>query len=131
MFTTDLTLRQTTFLLLRLAIGITILVYLAKSGQITFSSFTRLFRVWPITLAATGFLLLDILIMSIRASHGRRAEVATILILDRFVGLFSLVLLPILFAPFFLDLLRSLSVLKRFLYMDARLAGLMVVSVAL
>jgi uncharacterized membrane protein YbhN (UPF0104 family) len=189
MFTTDLTakvatswdsvtLRKTAFLLLRLAIGITILVYLAKSGQINFSSLTRLFRVWPITLAATGFLLLDILIMSIRApllfrsarlslslgnsfqlnligflfstflpgaaggdiaklvyatrqNHGRRAEVATILILDRFVGLFSLVLLPILFAPFFLDLLRSLSVLRRLLYMDALLAGLMVVSVAL
>jgi glycosyltransferase 2 family protein len=189
MFTTDLTakggtscdsvpLRKIAFLLLRVAIGITILVYLAKSGQINFSSVTRLFRLWPITLAAVGFLLLDILMMSIRASllfrsarlslslgnsfqlnligflfstflpgaaggdiaklvyatrqnHGRRAEVTTVLILDRFVGLFSLVLLPILFAPFFLDLLRSLSVLRRLLYMDALLAGLMVVSVAL
>jgi uncharacterized membrane protein YbhN (UPF0104 family) len=189
MFTTDLTARVATtwdrvtlrkigFLLLRVAIGITILVYLAKSGQINFSSLTRLFRVWPITLAAVGFLLFDILMMSIRASllfrsarlslslgssfqlnligflfstflpgaaggdiaklvyatrenHGRRAEVATVLILDRFVGLFSLVLLPILFAPFFLDLLRSLSVLRRLLYMDALVAGLMVVSVAL
>jgi uncharacterized membrane protein YbhN (UPF0104 family) len=172
------TLRKIGFLLLRVAIGITILVYLAKSGQINFSSLTRLFRVWPITLAAVGFLLLDILMMSIRASllfrsaqlslslgnsfqlnligflfstflpgaaggdiarlvyatrqnHGRRAEVATVLILDRFVGLFSLVLLPILFAPFFLALLRSLSVLRRLLYMDALLAGLMAVSVAL
>jgi glycosyltransferase 2 family protein len=189
MFTTDLTakggtscdsvpLRKIAFLLLRVAIGITILVYLAKSGQINFSSVTRLFRLWPITLAAVGFLLLDILMMSIRASllfrsarlslslgnsfqlnligflfstflpgaaggdiaklvyatrqnHGRRAEVTTVLILDRFVGLFSLVLLPILFAPFFLDLLRSLSMLRRLLYMDALLPGLMVVSVAL
>jgi uncharacterized membrane protein YbhN (UPF0104 family) len=189
MFTTDLTprvattwdsvtLRKIVFLLLRVAIGITILVYLARSGQINFSSLTRLFRVWPITLAAVGFLLFDILMMSIRASllfrsarlslslgssfqlnligflfstflpgaaggdiaklvyatrqnYGRRAEVATVLILDRFVGLFSLVLLPILFAPFFLDLLRSLSVLRRLLYLDALLAGLMVVSVAL
>ncbi|MCU1241246.1 MAG: hypothetical protein JWO71_1972 [Candidatus Acidoferrum typicum] len=189
MFTTDVTakvatswdsvtLRKIAFLLLRVAVGVTILVYLAKSGQINFSSLTRLFRVWPITLAAVGFLLLDILVMSIRASllfrsarlslslgnsfqlnligflfstflpgaaggdiarlvyatrqnDGRRAEVATVLILDRFVGLFSLVLLPILFAPFFLDLLRSLSVLRRVLYMDALLAGLMVVSVAL
>src|SRR6266404_1693151 len=155
MFTTDLTakvatswdsvtLRRIGFLLLRVAIGITILVFLAKSGQINFSSLTRLFRVWPITLGAVGFLLFDILMMSIRASllfrsarislplgssfqlnligflfstflpgaaggdiarlvyatrqnHGSRAEVATVLILDRFVGLFSLVLLPILF----------------------------------
>src|SRR5258707_8267553 len=189
MFTTDLTpriattwdsvtLRKIVFLLLRVAIGLTILVYLAKSGPINFSSLTRLFGVWPIILVDVGFLLLDILIMSIRASllfrsarlslslgssfqlnligflfstflpgaaggdiarlvyatrqnHGCRAEVATVLILDRFVGLFSLVLLPILFAPFFLDLLRSLSVLRRLLYMDALLAGLMVVSVAL
>src|SRR6266446_3266813 len=40
-----LPLRQIAFLLLRVAIGITILVYLAKSGQINFSSLTRLFRV--------------------------------------------------------------------------------------
>jgi len=189
MFTTDAatkiapsrgpaTLRKTALLLLRVAIGIAILVYLAKSGQINLSSLIRLSHAWPITLIALGFLLLDILMMSIRASllfrsarlflslgssfqlnligflfstflpgaaggdmakllyatkqnHGRRAEVATVLIVDRFVGLFSLVLLPILFAPFFLDLLRSLSVLRRLLYLDALLAGLMVVSVAL
>jgi glycosyltransferase 2 family protein len=189
MFTADLTpkvatswnsvtLRKIAFQLLRVAIGMTILVYLAKSGRVNFSSLTRLFRVWPITLAAVGFLLLDILMMSIRASllfrsarlslspangfqlnligflfstflpgaaggdiarlvyatrqnHGRRAEVATVLILDRFVGLFSLVVLPILLAPFFLDLLRSLSMLRRLLYTDALLAGLMVASVAL
>lgn len=171
-------LRKTFFLLLRVAIGIAILVYLTKSGEINLSSLTRLFRVWPITLAAVGFLLLDISMMSIRASalfrsgrltlslgnsfqlnligflfstflpgaaggdiaklvyatrqnHGRRAEVATVLILDRLVGLFSLVLLPILFAPFFFDLLRPFSALKRLLYMDALLAGLLVAGVAL
>jgi uncharacterized membrane protein YbhN (UPF0104 family) len=189
MFTTDLTekvptswdraaVRTTTFLLLRVAIGISILVYLGKSGQINFSSLTRLFRDWPITVAAVGFLLLDISMMSIRASllfrsgrlslslgnsfqlnligflfstflpgaaggdiaklvyatrqnHGRRAEVATVLIFDRLVGLFSLVLLPILFAPFFLDLLRSYSVLRRLLYTDALLAGIIIFSMAL
>ena len=120
---------------LRLAAGVGILGYLAKSGQINFSSLVRLFQVWPITLLAVGFLLLDIFIMSVRASllfrnarlslalqnsiqlnligflfstflpgaaggdiaklvyatrenHGRRAEVATVLILDRLVGLF-------------------------------------------
>jgi uncharacterized membrane protein YbhN (UPF0104 family) len=171
-------LRKTAFLILRLAIGIGILTYLAKSRQINFSSLLRLFHEWPMTVAAVGFLFLDIFMMSIRASllfrnarlslslgnsiklnligflfstflpgaaggdiaklvyatrenHGRRAEVATVLILDRLVGLFSLVLLPPLFAPFFPDLLRSVSVLRRLLYLDALLAGLMLVGTAL
>jgi glycosyltransferase 2 family protein len=189
MFTTDATpavapsskraaLRKTVFLLLRVAIGIAILVYLAKSGQINFSSLIRLLHAWPLTLIAVLFLLLDILMMSIRASllfrsarlslslgnsvqlnligflfstflpgaaggdiaklvyaakenHGRRAEVATVLILDRLVGVFSLVLLPLLFAPFFPDLLRSVSVLRRLLYIDALLAAFMVAGAAL
>ena len=63
--------------------------------------------------------------------HGRRAEVATVLILDRLVGLFSLVLLPLLFAPFFPDLLRSVSLLRHLLYLDALLAGFMVAGTAL
>ena len=41
------------------------------------------------------------------------------------------VLLPLLFAPFFSDLLRSVSVLRRLLYLDALLAGLMLVGTAL
>jgi len=168
-------LRKTVFLLLRMAIGIAILVYLAKSGQINFASLIRLLHAWPLTLTAVLFLLLDILLMSIRASllfrtarlslslansvqlnligflfstflpgaaggdiaklvyatrenHGRRAEVATVLILDRLVGIFSLVLLPLLFAPFFLDLLRSVSLLRQLLYIDALLAAFMLVS---
>jgi uncharacterized membrane protein YbhN (UPF0104 family) len=171
-------LRKAAFLVLRLAIGVGILVYLAKSGQINFPSLVRFFHVWPITVIAVGFLLVDIFMMSIRASllfrnarlslslrnsiqlnligflfstflpgaaggdiaklvyatrenHGRRAEVATVLILDRLVGLFSLVLLPLLFAPFFTDLLRSVSVLRRLLYVDALLAGSMLVGTAL
>jgi glycosyltransferase 2 family protein len=172
------TLRKTGSLVLRLAIGVGILVYLAKSGQINLPSLIRLFHTWPITAVAVGFLLLDIFMMSIRASllfrnarlslslgnsiqlnligflfsaflpgaaggdiaklvyatrgnHGRRAEVATVLILDRLVGLFSLVLLPLLFVPFFPGLLRSVSVLRRLLYLDALLAGLMLVATAL
>ena len=62
------TLRKTGSLVLRLAIGVGILVYLAKSGQINLSSLIRLFHVWPITVVAVGFLLLDIFMMSIRAS---------------------------------------------------------------
>jgi glycosyltransferase 2 family protein len=170
--------RKTFFLLLRVAIGIGVLAYLAKSGQINFSSLIRLFHAWPITLTALLFLLLDILMMSVRASllfrtarlslslansvqlnlvgflfstflpgaaggdiaklvyatrenHGRRAEVATVLVLDRLVGTFSLVLLPLLFVPFFPDLLRSVSVLRRLLYIDALLAGFMLAAAAL
>jgi len=172
------TLRKTVLLVLRLAIGVGILAYLGKSGQINLSSLIRLLHEWPITVAAVGLLLLDIFMMSIRASllfrnarlslslrnsvqlnligflfstflpgaaggdiaklvyatrenHGRRAEVATVLIVDRLVGLFSLVLLPLLFAPFFPDLLRSVSMLRRLLYLDALLAGLMLVGTAL
>jgi glycosyltransferase 2 family protein len=166
------TVRKVVFLALRLAIGIGILVYLAKSGQINLFSLLRLFHAWPVTAAAVGFLLLDILFMSIRAcllfrnarlvlslgnslqlnligflfstflpgaaggdiaklvyatqeNHGRRAEVATVLVLDRVAGIFSLVLLPILFAPFFPELLRSVPVLRRLLSMDALLAALL------
>jgi glycosyltransferase 2 family protein len=171
-------LRKIVFLILRLVFGVGILIYLAKSGQINLSSLASLVHKWPITIAAIAFLLLDILMMSIRASllfrnarlslslansiqlnligflfstflpgaaggdiakliyatrenHGRRAEVATVLILDRLVGLFSLVLLPLLFAPFFLDLLRNVPALRRLLYMNALLAGSMVVGAAL
>lgn len=172
------TVRKATFLALRLAIGISILVYLAKSGQINLSSLIRLFHAWPITAAAVGFLLLDIIFMSIRAcllfrnarlalslgnslqlnligflfstflpgaaggdiaklayatreNHGRRAEVATVLVLDRLAGILSLVLLPVLFAPFFTGLLRSVPVLRRLLYMDALLAALMLAGTAI
>jgi uncharacterized membrane protein YbhN (UPF0104 family) len=171
-------LRKAAFLVLRLAIGIGTLVYLAKSGQINLSALIRLVHVWPITAAAVGLLLVDILMMSIRASllfrnarltlslwnsvqlnligflfstflpgaaggdiaklvyatrenHGRRAEVATVLILDRMVGLFSLVLLPLLFAPFFLGLVHSVPVLSRLLYIDAMLVGAMAAGAAL
>jgi uncharacterized membrane protein YbhN (UPF0104 family) len=170
-------LRKAAFLLLRVAIGIGILVYLAKSGQINLSSLARLFHSWPLTLAAVALLLLDIFFMSIRVSvlfrtarlslslgssvqlnligflfstflpgaaggdlaklvyatrenHGRRAEVATVLILDRLVGLFSLLLLPLLFAPFFPDLLRSVPLLRNILYIDAMLAASMFLGVS-
>ena len=166
------------FLALRLVFGGGILVYLARSGQINLSSLVSLLHKWPVTITAILFLLLDILMMSIRASllfrsarlslsltnslqlnligflfstflpgaaggdiaklvyatkenHGRRAEVATVLILDRLVGLFSLILLPLLFAPFFPVLLWSVPVLRRLLYIDAVLAGSMLLGAAL
>src|SRR5580700_9756249 len=171
-------LRKAIFVSLRVAVGVAILIYLARSGRLDFSSLGRLQHEWRVTVVAVGFLLLDIFFMSVRASllfasaslslsfwnslqlnligflfstflpgaaggdiakvyyatkenHGRRAEVTTILILDRLVGLFSLVLLPLLFAPFFLPLLRSVPVLRRLLWMDALLAAAMLVGAAL
>jgi hypothetical protein len=165
-------------LLVRIAIGVGILAYLAKSGQINLTSLGNLLHLWPITIAAIAFLFVDIFFMSVRASllfrsarlslsllnsfqlnligflfstflpgaaggdiakvvyatkenHGRRAEVATVLILDRLVGLFSLILLPLLFAPFFMELLRTIPVLRRLLYFDGMLAGLMLAGAAL
>lgn len=176
--TEESALRKVAFALLRVAFGVTILAYLAKSGQLNFSSLSRLLYAWPVTVAAVGFLLLDILLMSVRASllfrsarlslslvnsfqlnlvgflfstflpgaaggdiaklvyatrenHGRRTVVATVLVLDRVIGLFSLVLLPLLFAPFFPDLIRSVPALRRVLYVDALLAIGMLVGATL
>jgi hypothetical protein len=147
-----------------------IVVYLAKSGQVDLRSLARLFRVWPLTLAAFAVFLLDVGFMAVRISllfraqrlslslwnaiqltfvgflfstflpgaaggdlaklfyasrenEGRRAEVVTILLFDRMIGMFSLIALPLLFAPFFLDLLRSAPVLARLLWMDGLLAA--------
>ena len=47
-------LRHTAFLHLRVAIGMTILVYLAKSGQINFSSLTSFSAFWNIPLGLFG-----------------------------------------------------------------------------
>src|ERR1700741_2051676 len=62
------TLRKTVLLVLRLAIGVGILAYLGKSRQINLPSLIRLLHGWRITVAAVGLLLLDIFMMSIRAS---------------------------------------------------------------
>jgi len=60
--------RKSAFVLLRLAIGIGIVVYLVKSGRIELHSLTRVFREWPLTLMGTIILLIDILLMSVRLS---------------------------------------------------------------
>ncbi len=45
-----------------------------------------------------------------RENSGRRTEIVTILLFDRALGLFSLLLLPLLLAPFFPGLLRVVAV---------------------
>jgi uncharacterized membrane protein YbhN (UPF0104 family) len=47
-----------------------------------------------------------------RGNEGRRTEVATILVFDRLIGLFALLLVPLLAAPFFLDLVTGNAVLR-------------------
>lgn len=56
-----------------------------------------------------------------RENRGRRTEIVTILLFDRAVGMFSLLLLSLLIAPFFLSLIRSSSVLSGLLLATALL----------
>jgi glycosyltransferase 2 family protein len=57
-----------------------------------------------------------------RENQGRRTEVATVLLFDRVIGLFSIVLLPLLVAPFFLKLLVRIPALRHVLWIDGMLA---------
>jgi len=54
---------------------------------------------------------------AVKENSGKRSEIVMILALDRAIGLFSLLLLPLLFAPFFADLLRRTPVLRNLLVM--------------
>jgi glycosyltransferase 2 family protein len=57
-----------------------------------------------------------------RENKGRRAEIVTVIAFDRVVGLFSILLLPLLFAPFFVPLIRSVRALQALLALTAALA---------
>jgi glycosyltransferase 2 family protein len=155
--------------LIRRAIGVGLVVYLAKSRLIDFRALTKLITAWPVTLAALALIFLDILLMSLRLcwlfrpqglqlslassldlnlvssffatflpgaaggdlaklyyaareNKGRRAEIVTVIAFDRAVGLFSILLLPLLFAPFFMPLIRSVRALQGLLALTAALA---------
>jgi uncharacterized protein (TIRG00374 family) len=56
-------------------------------------------------------------------NRGRRAEITTVMLLDRAVGMFALLLLPILVAPFFPDLFRSQAVLRQLLWITILVAA--------
>jgi uncharacterized protein (TIRG00374 family) len=62
-----------------------------------------------------------------RENAGRRAEIITILVVDRAIGMFSLLLLPLLFAPLFPGLLRAVPALRALLLLVAVTAGAMFV----
>ncbi len=63
-------------------------------------------------------------------NNGRRVEVATIMLLDRVVGLFSLLILPFLFVPLLPGLLAASEVLRGLLWSAAALSvGVLVATV--
>jgi glycosyltransferase 2 family protein len=162
--------RAIAWAIVRLAVGIALLVYLAKSRLIDFGELTKLFTAWRITLAGLALIFLDILCMSIRLcwlfrpqglrlpllrsldltlvssffatflpgaaggdlaklfyaakeNKGRRAEIVTTIAFDRAVGLFSILLLPLLFAPLFVPLIRTVPALQILLAITAALAA--------
>jgi hypothetical protein len=150
----------------RLAAGILILVYLAKSDIINFSALAKLALAWPITLAAIAVFLVDIFLMALRTSWlfrslgmtltflksmqltlvslffstflpgagggdlvklyyatkenaGRRTKITTILLFDRVIGFFAMLILPLFFVPFFLPLIRAVPALRAILILIA------------
>lgn len=164
--------RAVVWAIARLAVGIALLVYLAKSRLISFGELTALFTAWPITLAALALIFLDIFFMSMRLcwlfrpqglrlpllrsldltlvssffatflpgaaggdiaklfyaakeSKGRRAEIVTTVAFDRALGLFSILLLPLLSAPLFVPLIGSMPALQILLAITAALASVM------
>lgn len=54
-----------------------------------------------------------------QGNEGRRTEVATIMILDRAVGMFAMLLFPLLLSPFFPRLVGSSAALRKILWLAA------------
>ena len=164
------TMRHAAFTALRLAAGIAILVYLAKSGVISFGALSKLMVAWPVTLGALGIFLVDIGLMGLRTSllfrplgmkltvlkstqltlvsiffstflpgsgggdlvklyyatrenTGRRTEVATVLMFDRAIGFFAMLILPFFFVPMFLPLIHAIPLLRTILILIACVSG--------
>lgn len=61
-------------------------------------------------------------------NHGRRTELATIILLDRVVGLFAMLCWPLLAAPFFTSLLVSMPVLRGLLWAGGVAAAAMLIA---
>ena len=55
-------------------------------------------------------------------NKGRRTEIVTVAIFDRLIGLFSLLILPLFFAPLFLRLIQAITVLRALLVLSFVLA---------
>jgi uncharacterized protein (TIRG00374 family) len=61
--------------------------------------------------------------------RGRRTEVTTIILLDRAAGMFSLVMWPLLAAPFFPQLVGSSTILRGLLWAAAAVAATMLAAI--
>lgn len=143
----------------RFAIGVGLLVYMAKSGAIDLKTLDRLLGVWPLSFAAVALMGIDVVMMSLRLcwllephgfhlsvgksvqltavsflftaflpgssggvlaklfyaakeNEGRRTEIAAVVILDRALGLFSLLLLSLALVPVFPHLVWSVVELR-------------------
>ncbi len=59
-----------------------------------------------------------------KGNEGRRAEIATILLLDRFIGLIALVLYPVILAPLYLSLLVENAALRAVVFSAAGIVAL-------
>jgi len=58
-----------------------------------------------------------------KENQGRRTEIVTVVIFDRLLGLFSVLLLPLLFAPLFSQLIQAVAVLRYLLITSAVLSA--------
>jgi len=60
---------------------------------------------------------------ALKGNEGRRTEIATIFLLDRLFGILGLLILPLLLAPLFPQLLNSITVLRVLLWFAAAAAA--------
>jgi uncharacterized membrane protein YbhN (UPF0104 family) len=60
-----------------------------------------------------------------RGNHGKRAEIATVILLDRVFGTLALLVLPLLVVPLFPRLLNSMQVLRALLMLSAAVAAVL------
>jgi uncharacterized protein (TIRG00374 family) len=51
-----------------------------------------------------------------KQNSGRRMQIATVVVFDRAIGFFSMLILPFFFVPFFLPLIRTLPALRHLLW---------------
>ncbi len=93
---------------------------LAKSFQLTLISF---FFAQFLPGAAGGDLAK--LFYAAKDYKGRRSEIVTVLLFDRAIGMLSLLVMPLLFAPAFSGLIRATPVLRALLVTAAALAAVM------
>ena len=164
--------RRPLWTLVRLAVGVGLIVYLAQSRSLDFRSLGKLTHEWPVSVAAVGLFLFDLWLTGVRLSwllralsfrlpigrswrltlisfsfsrllpgavggdlarlfyttrenRARRAEIAAVVVLDRAIGLLSMLMLPLLLALIFPEA-RQMGAIQVLLGTVAVLAGCLV-----